>query len=94
MRRSLLQSTSTLATRRGASKAPATAAFSSTSRSRYPEAENQQKQQEKQQQKKQQRSEDTAQAGRSPFAVFVGVLREELQKSRELSADIHPAWID
>lgn len=33
-------------------------------------------------------SEDRGQAGKSPFAVFVDVLKEELQKSREMSENI------
>lgn len=81
-----------------------TAAFSSSTRSRYAEAsgsgsndkpgqgqgQGQADGQQQQQQKKKASSEneDRGQAGRSPFAIFVEVLKEELQKSRELQDNV------
>lgn len=68
----------------------ASKAFSSSSRTCYAEAEGSEGQQQQQQQKKQKKKaeEDTGPVGKSPFSVFVDVLREELQKSREMNENI------
>lgn len=65
-------------------------AFSSSPRWLYAEAEEQKEGSSKKEQKsKKQSSEDRGgQAGKSPFSVFVDVLREELQKSREMNENI------
>jgi hypothetical protein len=42
----------------------------------------------KQKSKSSSSNEDRGQAGKSPFSVFVDVLREELQKSREMNENI------
>ena len=86
MRRRLLRSTSidsTVVRRR--------AAFSSSSQAYYVEGSRGSSSEagEKSKQRKSTNSEERpGTTGRSPFAVFVSVLREELQKSRELSVKL------
>lgn len=73
----------------------ATRSFSSA-RTLYAEAEGSSKSDGAESSKKEQKSkkssssssEDRGQAGKSPFSVFVDVLREELQKSREMNENI------
>jgi hypothetical protein len=64
--------------------------FSTSPRWLYAEAEGSGEGSSKKEQKsKKQTNEDRGgQAGKSPFSVFVDVLREELQKSREMNENI------
>lgn len=93
MKQTMLQSTSSITRSRSSSLFPAVrlgkrAAFSSSSYANYAEGSSgsggEGAGQKKEQKKGSSSEERPGTAGRSPFAVFVSVLREELQKSREL----------
>ena len=83
MRRALLETSKHTRTSLRTQSAPRCASFSSTSRRPYAEAKNESKSDGK---KKSEERPGTA--GKSPFAVFVDVLREELQKSKDLQEGV------
>ena len=88
MRRALLETSKHTRTSLRTQPVPrcVTASFSSTSRRPYAEAKNDSKSEGKKKSSTDEGRPGTA--GKSPFAVFVEVLREELQKSKDLQENV------